>query len=163
MKKIPLTQGKFALVDDADFEWLNQHKWYAHKSGSYYTLYATRKVCLDNHKRIKEKMHRIILGLQPGDKQQCDHIDRNGLNNQRSNLRICTVAQNQQNSKKRRGCTSKYKGVHWHSDIEKWHSSIWVNKKSIHLGYFDLETDAGLAYNNAAPKHFRNFAAPNVI
>lgn len=86
MKKIELSQGKFALVDDEDFEWLSQYKWYFHKG------YARRSYRFaKTGKQRGVFMHRDILKLSK--KYHTDHIDGNGLNNQRSNLRACTLAQ----------------------------------------------------------------------
>jgi len=163
MKTIPLTQGKFALVDDADYEWINQLCWHALQPGSRRTFYATRTVRMGKGKRKREWMHRLILGLQPNDKRQCDHIDGNGLNNVRSNLRPCTNQQNHQSQRKWKAGTSKYKGVWWRSDVHKWQSYIRVNLKLIYLGYFDSEADAATAYNEAALKHFGEFALLNTI
>lgn len=94
MKKIKLTQNKYTLVDNADYANLNQYKWYAHKERG--SFYAIRKTYYAN-KRITFSMHRQILGLKKGDKHQGDHRDHNTLNNQRYNLRISTVSQNQMN------------------------------------------------------------------
>ena len=153
MRTIPLTQGKFALVDGADFEWLNQWKWYAHKNPN--TYYAERR------SQGSKQMHRLILGLQPGDNQETDHRDGNGLNNQRSNLRSCTTMQNQQSSRRKTTGTSKYKGVCWHRGERKWHSKIRVNKKQIYLGSFESEIVAAQAYDAAALKYHREFALTN--
>lgn len=164
MKKIVLTQGKIALVDDADYDWLNQWKWIASKPARSRTYYVYHSVLIARAKRYTtEWMHRLILGLQMGDKQQCDHIDHNGLNNQRSNLRVCTKTQNMQSSRKRKRRTSKYKGVCWHRHNRKWYSRICVKKKEIHLGFFDSEIDAAAAYNVAALKHFGDFALLNTL
>lgn len=156
MRTIPLTQGKIALVDDSDYEWLNQRKWYAARDR--YTFYVLRGA---RHKCTSEQMHRLILGLQPGDKRQCDHIDGNGLNNVRSNLRVCTVTQNQRSSRKLRGGTSKYKGVFWNYANSKWLSAIRTNKERIYLGSFDSEIDAARAYDIAALKYHGDFSVTN--
>ena len=161
MKQITLTQGKVALVDDDDYVWLNQWKWCA-KPG-HHTFYAAHYVRVAKYKHRFEKMHRLILGLQESDKQQVDHVDGNGLNNQRSNLRICTITQNNQSRRKRKVGTSKYKGVYWHQRDHKWQSRITVNKKRIQLGCFDSETDAAIAYNRAALKCFGEFVVLNKI
>lgn len=161
MKTIPLTQGKVALVDDADYAWLNQWKWQAMRNG--YTFYVARRIHVAKDKKRLEQMHRLILGLQSGDNLLIDHIDGDGLNNQRVNLRVCTIAQNRRHSKKRMVGTSRYKGVCWHRGGDKWQSTIRVNKKQIHLGLFDSETSAASAYNRAASKHFGEFALLNPL
>lgn len=159
MRIIPLTQGKVALVDDADYDWLNKHKWCAHQDS--HTFYAVREIRMAKNKQATERMHRLILGLQPGDKRLTDHKDGNGLNNQRANLRICTTMQNQQSQRNLRVSTSKYKGVFWRRDTHRWRSQIRLNKKKIYLGCFDSEVDAAKAYDVAATEHYGEFALTN--
>lgn len=161
MKEIKLTQGKTTLVNDADYVQLNKFKWYVRPTRC--TSYAVRNVRIAKNKKRIERMHRVILGLQMGDKRITDHIDGNGLNNQPSNLRVCTYTQNNQSRRKRRGCTSKYKGVNWNCRFRKWYSRIQINKKQIFLGCFDSETTAASAYNRAALKYFGEFAITNEI
>lgn len=158
MKTISLTQGKVAIVDDADYEWLNQWKWSTQQGR--HTFYAVRGVWLAKNKWRIERMHRLILGLQPDDKRQCDHRDGNGLNNQWSNLRVCTRTQNIRSQKNKVG-TSKYKGVCWDRRDRKWYSQIRVNKKQIYLGLFNSEIDAAQAYDRAASEYFGEFALTN--
>jgi len=98
MKRIPLTQGKFAIVDDADFEWLSQWKWRARKD--YNTWYAIRRVVRGSC-RTTTSIHRQIMEAKPG--SQVDHRNRDGLDNRRCNLRFCTNAQNAMNQRKTRG------------------------------------------------------------
>ena len=157
MKQIQLTQGEVALVDDSDYEWLNQWKWYATQDR--HTFYAIRTTGRRQN-RSAQLMHRLILGLRPGDKRQCDHIDKNGLNNQLSNLRVCTLSQNPQYQKKKAG-TSRYKGVYWHCSYHKWYSHIRVKGKNVHLGSFNSEIDAARSYDVAALKHHCEFAMTN--
>ncbi len=159
MKQIPLTRGLCAEVDDADYDWLSQWKWFARQA--VHTFYAARNFRVAEGNPRTELMHRVILGLQPGDKQESDHRDGRGLNNQRSNLRICSVAQNQQSRRNQKVGTSRYKGVYLHSNYHKWVSRIVVNKKRIHLGCFDSETDAAIVYDLAASKYFGEFALTN--
>lgn len=168
MKQIPLTQGKVALVGDADYNWLNQWNWSAHKDHK--TFYAMRNIIMSSRsesrrtgqrRMISVLMHRVILGLQPGDEMQCDHRDGNGLNNRRSNLRFCTAMQNGQSRRNQKMGTSRYKGVCWHRGEGKWYSQIGVNKKRIYVGSFDSEVAAAQAYDAAALKYHRNFALTN--
>ena len=159
-KRIPLTQGKFAIVDDADFEWLNQRKWQC-DSGPY-SNYATQRIKADGKGRHGNcLMHRLILKPSPG--LECDHINSDGLDNRRCNLRLCTRTQNQWNRRKHMAASSIHKGVYWHKRTRKWVARITVNGERLWLGEFDDETDAAAIYDAAARKHFGDFARPNVI
>lgn len=161
MKKIKLTQGQFALVDDVDYTWLIQWKWYAGKDRE--NFYAYRWVLSPLAGRDRLSMHRQILGLEPGDHREGDHQNHNGLDNRRSNLRICTAIQNQQNRKANTKGSSIYKGVTWHKKAKKWVSNIKVDRELKYLGLFTSERTAAFAYNLAAKKHFGKFACLNKI
>lgn len=158
MKRIKLTQGQFALVDDADYDWLDQFRWYAYQGQN--TWYASRSQRIKG-KNINIKMHRVILGLKRGDKHECDHRNCNGLDNQRLNLRVCTHQQNQFNRGARRGGSSKFKGLSLDKRKNKWHAQIRYGKDRIHLGYFLKERDAAKAYDKATKKYFGEFARLN--
>jgi len=154
-KEIQLTQNKVAFVDDADFEYLNQYKW------CFNGRYAIREIRIGGKKR-KILMHRIIVSVPFG--LEIDHINGNGCDNRRDNLRICTHQQNVRNCKKcMKDTSSKYKGVCWHKTNRKWQAYIGVNKKVIYLGYFIEEDEAARTYNVAALKYFGEFAKPNII
>jgi len=159
MKRIKLTQGKWALVDDSDFERLNQWKWFADKQGN--TFYAVRNSATINGKQTRIRMHRVIMNTHEG--METDHADRNGLNNQKHNLRICTKSQNRMNRKKYVKNSSKYKGVTWAKYAKKWRARIQINIKAIFLGHFLLEEEAALAYNKKAKELFGEFAYLNKI
>lgn len=154
MKEIQLTQGKVALVDDADFDWLNQWKWYAMKSKN--TFYAVRA----NKERQKVLMHRVILGLTDFSLLP-DHIDNDGLNNQRSNLRIATQSQNRFNTANKIKGSSKFKGVCITKDRKKWQAHIQKEKQQIYLGCFETEEQAAFAYDQAAIIYHGEFATLN--
>ena len=148
MKEIKLTKGAVALVDDADYTYLVKFPWYA----------ATRRgkikyAATDAHP--DHYMHRIILKPPAG--LTVDHINNNGLDNQRTNLRAATLTQQNRNvlPKKNR----KYKGVY--TNRTKWRAQIRLNKQSIWLGAFDDEKDAAKAYDEAAKKYFGAFARLN--
>lgn len=150
--------GNYALVDDQDYEWLSKLNWTAHKPATGGALYAHR----NSRNKNSFKMHRLILGLTDP-KECCDHIDGNGLNNQRGNLRVCTIAQNNMNAKPQSG-SSKYKGVDFVERLtKKWRAQIQFNGKKILIGLYNTETDAALAYNQAAIKYHKEFARLNTI
>ncbi len=159
MKKITLTQGYFALVDDEDFVWLSQYKWQVSKYP--HTSYAVANIKIKNNKYINTRMHRLILGLKRGDNRQCDHIDHNGLNNQKSNLRICNRQQNNQNRKLSKHLSSKYKGVNWDKHTRRWLVRLHINNKSVFLGRYDDEKEAAKIYDRVALFEFKEFAHTN--
>lgn len=162
MKTIPLTQGKVALVDNEDYEWLMQWKWQAHNNEHRKSWYALRSVYLGGGRKNRINcliwMHRLILGTPQG--METDHINGDGLDNRRCNLRVCTRSQNAANREKKRDKVG-YKGVHWHKQTNKWRPRIKVNYKSISLGLFEDQEDAARAYDRAAMQHFGEFARTN--
>jgi hypothetical protein len=127
MREIPLTQGKVALIDDSDYELVSKYKWYVHHRGRCW--YATRKIRIDG-KLIQQHLHRLLLDAQPG--EDVDHINGDGLDNQRNNSRY-----------------------------NKWMASIAINHKHITLGYFNNPQDAARVYDNAAQKYYSAFAKTN--
>ena len=152
MKKITLTQGKFAIVDSADYIWLNQRKWYAAKVGEY-NWYACRSV---NGKVVY--MHNVIMGAK-----WLDHENGNGLDNWRSNLRKCTHQQNQRNKRLPSHNTSGYRGVTWHKQAGKWVAQIIVDGKCISCGVYDDKKEAAIAYDKKAIELFGEFARTNIL
>lgn len=158
MKEIILTQGKVALVDDEDYEELIKYKWYAWRSQKSRTFYARR--CDGMYKKVY--MHRQILGLNKT-RRQGEHIDHNGLNNTRSNLRISTQAQNVYNLPHRVKSSSPYKGVSINKLNKNWRVQIKKEGKKVFDGSFKTAEEAALAYNEQAVKIFGEFAYLNVI
>lgn len=154
MKEIQLTQGQIALVDDEDFEYLSAFKWFANKHRN--TYYAGRQSSRINGLQRTQLMHCIIMNHKG-----IDHIDCNGLNNQKNNLRICTNSQNAMNRIPIKGTSSKYKGVSFHNRDKKWYSYIKKNQKLINLGTFINEVDAAKAYDKKAIELFGEFAHLN--
>jgi hypothetical protein len=157
MKELKLTQGKVALVDDCLFDELNKYKWHLIKGR--HTYYASSFIKIDDN-FVQISMHRFIMGVI-NSKIQVDHLDHNGLNNQKSNLRLCTRSQNSMNIKKRSNCSSIYKGVCWDKRRNMWQANGSVNKKQIHIGYYNTEMEAALAYDKFALKTYGEFALIN--
>jgi len=163
-KQIPLTQSKFAIVDNEDYEWLMQWKWCAAKVRN--TFYATRVIGTRlNQQTIS--MHRLIMNTAK--EMQTDHRNHNGLDNRKENIRTCTHSENQHNRKVTHKGTSKYKGVCWKKGITykghqydgKWCTQITNKDKSIHIGYFNDEIKAAKAYDQKAKELFGEFAHTN--
>jgi len=157
MKQIPLTKGFFALVDDEDFEFLMQWKWFVSKKKNQFV--AESRV---GSPLVRVKMHRFIMQLS--DKKMCvDHINGESLDNRRSNLRICTHAQNLRNKRLSKNNTSGFKGVNWNKNSDKWEVRIKTDGKSKCVGYFKCLLTAAKAYNEAAKKYHGEFARLNEI
>lgn len=158
MKEIPLTHGYVALVDDEDYDWLMQWKWHLTKQGYAGTRAGKTQIL----------MHRLITRAAKG--QEVDHKNLNKLNNQRSNIRVCTPAQNKTNRTKQINIKkparetmqygySKFKGVCRHQ--KKWRARIKVGDKKIHIGLFATAEEAARAYDHIAFQHFGEFARLN--
>jgi len=153
MKRISLTQGRFALVDNEDFNWLNQWNWCVNSEN----MVMRGKTINGRLKMIV--MHRLIM--QPPADLQIDHKNGDRLDNRRSNLRICTGSQNCMNRVATTKGTTGYKGV---TKIRnKYRANIKLEGKKIHLGYFNDVKEAALVYNKAAKKYFGEFALLNNI
>lgn len=159
MKKIPLTQNKFALVDNEDYEYINQWKWYHNgryaARGKYY-----KKICGKPTSRIIF-MHRIIN--KTPDDMRTDHINGEKLDNRKSNLRPCSNSENSMNKISQKNSSSKFKGVSRHRINKKWQTHIKINGKGKYLGCFTSEKQAAQAYNVAAKELFGEFAKLNII
>ncbi len=158
-KEIQLTQGKVTIVDDSDYDYLNQFKWYADKQGDKY--YAVRKSLRVNGKYKNQKMHRMIIGEKLD--VHTDHINNDTLDNRRCNLRTCTHQQNMWNKPKTKSNTSGYKGVFYLQKRKMYRATITINYKTIYLGTFYLIKQAAMAYNLAAKKYYGEFANLNEI
>jgi hypothetical protein len=152
-KEIPLTKGMVALVDDDDFEYINQWKWYFNGK------YATRNKPITSSYRVPEYMHRVIVNTPEG--MDTDHINHNKLDNRKQNLRISTRAQNKYNMTKNSRNTSGYKGVSWSTVRNKWEVRISHNGKSFFVGRFSSLKNAADAYDNAAKTYHGEFAYLN--
>lgn len=157
MRTVDLTQGKVALVDDEDFALVAGVKWYANKNKR--TWYARRFAYFGDGKqgRTIVKMHRLIIGAKPGD--IVDHINGDGLDNRRSNLRICDSSQNACNRLRRPNVSGPYRGV-WMAH-GRWVARIRVHGKAIWLGAFDSALEAALTYDVTASSLHGEFARLN--
>jgi len=149
--EIKLTQGKVAIVDDEDYEWLMGYKWRVKERHNNWYAYGI----VDGRDTM---MHRYIMSAEKG--VFVDHKSGDGLDNRRSNLRLCTNTQNQQNQHRVRG-VSKYKGVSWNVKIGKWQVRIRINGKQLYVGYYDSEVEGAMAYDAMAIKLFGPFACTN--
>lgn len=145
MKEIKTKHGYIILVDDEDFEELSKYKWSIDKDGYAY--------------RFGGKMHRLII--RPPANMEIDHINGNRIDNRKSNLRVCTHAQNQCNKSTIGINTSGFKGVAWREDCHKWRAKIKFCGTPINIGHFDNPIDAAIAYDKKALELFGEFAKLN--
>ena len=157
MKEIELANGEIAIIDEEDWLLVAQYKWRLLEKR--YTKYAQANI-KKNGKWRTMRMHRLIMNCPRN--IQIDHIDHDGLNNRKSNLRFAT---NQQNNFNRKGydTSSKYKGVTWRTKLKKWEAQIQTKGKSKYLGYYANENDAARAYNKMAVQVFGEYAYVNAI
>lgn len=156
MKEIPLTRGYVTIIDDADFEMISKWKWCTLKTK--WNVYAIHSVFRVG-KRRHVYMHRLLLSAP--DNVYVDHIDRNGLNNTRANIRLCSNAQNLWNSGKKKNNSSGYKGVSWQKRDRRWRAKIVFHGQRIHIGYFTDVIEAARAYDAKAIELYGEFASPN--
>ncbi len=158
MKEIKLTQGKVALVDDEDYERVSALKWQARKTRSarnYYAYHAWKE-----EGRVRHiSMHRLILAAPIG--ADVDHRDGDGLNNRRSNIRLCTPTQNEMNKKPSSRNTSGYKGVSHYNKGPKWMAKLKVGNRKIRRFGFTSAEEAARAYDALAIEHYGEFAMTN--
>jgi hypothetical protein len=157
VKEIALTQGKAAIVDDEDFEFVSQFKWHAcGRGGSRW--YARRKVGVLGQP-VFLKLHNALV--TPGPAEVVDHINHDGLDNRRSNLRICTRQENGWNKLRPANNTSGFKGVSWHADRQLWRAVVHISRRQKYIGSFDTAEQAARAYDTAAVALFGAFAHLN--
>jgi hypothetical protein len=150
--------GKVAQIDDQDWELISRYTWCPSKLKNCRIVYAVARANVDGDLKTIQ-MHRLIMGFPDCD---VDHQDRNGLNNQRDNLREVTRSQNQANqAKQSRQCSSVYKGVTWDKNRGKWIAQIGFNSGHKHLGRFADEIAAARAYDAKAIELFGEYAYTN--
>jgi AP2 domain len=165
MKEIPLhgvkAAGRVALVDDEDYALVSPHRWLLVErevaNGRTLGPYARGRIVAGRHAPWVW-MHKLITGWP-----KTDHVDHDGLNNQRANLRPTTTAQNNHNQRPQLGSSSRYKGVTWHRKVGKWQAAIKLNRRCIYLGVFASEEEAALAYNIAAIEAYGEYAYVNEV
>lgn len=158
MKKIPLGNGEFALVDDSDFDWLSKYTW--HRETRELCKYATRNR-LKGETAFSKFMHRLIMDAPP--KTRIDHINGNGLDNRRSNLRFCDHSQNLCNRRLNKNSATGLKGVHFNQNLRKWTVSICKNNHQFRVGTYSTSHDAMIAYDAAATVLHKQFARTNAM
>lgn len=157
MREIPLTQGQVALVSDEDYEYLMQWKWKAQRNRNHWYAVRNQHIGRENGKSKSKSvyMHRLILERAGVDlKHFVDHKDRNGLNNQRDNLREVTHAENLQNLSSHKKNSSGFRGVSWNKEKGCWQSRIQIDRKQKHLGWFSDKDEAIKVRLEAEKKYF---------
>ena len=158
-RRIPISQGKFAIVDPDDYERISRHKWYAcRRNRTYYAIRGQWSPALK--KRLTISMHREIIDVP--DDLFVDHINHNGWDNRKANLRPATAAENAQNARYPKiNTTSKYRGVWYNKKKKRWRAVIGINNTRKVIGSFRNEIDAAIAYDRAAKKYHKEFAVLN--
>lgn len=158
MREIPLTQGKIAIVDDEDYERLSSHKWFVWVARG--VSYAGRHVYIkDADGKLKQQsilMHRVVADANGVG--VVDHVNGDGLDNRRHNLRICTQQQNTANNRRARG-KSGFRGVYGHRN--RWEAKISHNRRMFHIGSFGSPEDAAIARDAVAKRINGKFAVLN--
>lgn len=152
--EVPLSRGYVALIDESDAARVLAHRWSARPGGR--TVYGQRSVRRPDGVRTKQSLHSFITGFA-----ETDHIDGDGLNNRRSNLREASRGENKRNQRRYQSNTSGFKGVSWHRGHEKWSAYIGLDGKLRHLGYFLSAEEAARVRDDAARGLHGDFATLN--
>lgn len=148
------------IVDDEDYEFVSNYAMHVWSTPRHHTLYA-----IITFSRVKQlRLHRVLTKAK--DNEVVDHINGNGLDNRRSNLRVTTQLNNNANARKKAKATSMYKGVSLYLDgatSKPWKAQIQRDGRKFHIGYFATEIEAAIAYDNAAKEYFGEFAVLNMM
>jgi hypothetical protein len=158
-RKIYLGLGRFTIVEPRDYYLIRRFKWFVHGNGS--NLYAARSALTDDLRSRIIYLHRQLMSPPAGlvvDHRNCDSLD-----NRRANLRVVTQAVNMRNRRKRKNTSSRYIGVHFDKQRNKWSVHIRYNGRKIWLGRFDDESEAARAYDAAAKKYFGEIVRLNNV
>jgi hypothetical protein len=166
MAVITINSKKFGthkvLLDNSDLKLVSGYNWWLSKSSYSNTFYAATWIKINN-KRIALSMHRLFLNLKNSNKKKVNHINGNGLDNRRKNIRECTHEERQANQHIPKNNQSGYKGVYWKQKNGMWCAQIGLHNKHLYLGLFDSPINAAIAYNEAAKKYFGEFAKLNNV
>jgi HNH endonuclease len=154
---LTLTQGQVATVDEADLPLIAKHRWFAHKQTR--TWYAVTNIRKDDGTRTVLRMHRLLCPTE----LQVDHIDGDGLNNTRGNLRAVTRQTNNRNRQRNANSASGFKGVYWHKGARKWRADIRHNGRMKYLGLFDSAIVAAQCFDRAAIELRGDDATPRAL
>lgn len=159
----PKHGNKIILVDDEDYHLLSRLKWCIVKDNNTFYAQFTIGFGTKNGKRLRKQllMHRLILGVTSSKGELVDHKDRNGLNNQKANIRICTQSQNTHNASKRKNSTSKYQGVCWSAQRRKWMAFLQYNGQTNNIGFYVSEIEAAKARDLKSTEFYGSFATLN--
>lgn len=164
MRIIPLTRNQTTIVDEIDAD-LCDLRWYA-TIENHTTFYAGRTHRSPGHKKRYVAIHRSIMSRVMGrallSSELVDHINGNTLDNRRSNLRLCTHAENSQNRTSRKGTRSHYKGVYFHKGSQKWRATLTHGSKVETIGFFSNQKNAALAYDWFSVRICGDFARLNI-
>jgi hypothetical protein len=153
MKKIPLLNRSHkvvahTLVDDDVYELVGRKKWRRDTKG-----YAVSSLGWVNGKKMEDKLHRLVMGLSPGDGLVVDHMNHDRLDNRRQNLRVVTNALNKQNGRAHRDSTSQHVGVSWETSKRRWVAQVGIDGRHVHIGRFRDELQAAKAYDAYCSEH----------
>lgn len=163
MKQLPLTKGYFALVDEDDYYWVSQFNWCAIElNGQVYARRSKKKGTLRSNEPYEVYLHRVIAKCTDKSKV-VDHIDHDGLNCQKNNLRICSAEENKRYTSSHKDSFSKHLGVSFDKSRNKWIAQLKHNGVRVLSKRYDTELEAAQAYNKASLLYNKEFATINTI